>query len=84
MRPTVGEALVRLPHREMFIEATKLGFSLQSPHQNIVRIEEEQLVKFLEINRAVAPREAVNGVPDKRRNGVGGRYGCGNIGGAGD
>ena len=53
-RPSVEKTLVRLPHWETLIEATKLGCSLQGLHQNIVRFEEGELAQFIDINRAVA------------------------------
>ena len=54
VRPDVGETLVRLPHQETLIEATKLGHSLQGLHHNIVRFEEGKLAQLLDIKRAVA------------------------------
>ena len=52
-RPAVREAIVILPHQETFIEATKLGCSLQGLHHNCFRLEEEELAQFLDINSAV-------------------------------
>ena len=54
VRPSIRETLVRLPHQETLIEATKLGRSLQGLHHNIVRFEEGKLAQLLDINRTVA------------------------------
>ena len=79
VRPDAGEALVRLPHREILVEATKLGCSLHGIHQNILRIEEEELAQFLDINRSVAPVKTINAVAYRRIDGLEDRYYCGYI-----
>ena len=52
----MGGKLVRLPHWETLIEATKLGHSLQGLHHNISQFEEGKFVQILDINRSVVSR----------------------------